>query len=244
MDPATETKLRELNEAGYVAQVQAFAKSVCAPVFLTRRDDMFQGSMTLTTGESGFLGVTAGHVADAMADSDCTFSQVGKTRLEPGSLIHRSKEWDLASFGLAPDTVAASGHLAYTVRAWPLPSLTAGDFVLAGGYPGKYRRHSSGEINVAFVWFAGRLQTVSDNNLGLSLEIGSSICTGDERVAEHEDLGGCSGGPVFRLTETRDSGGMRADFELAGIIYEYSPTWELLLAHPLAPMSGSGRFRA
>ncbi len=238
----SEERLQELLDCGYVGRIQEFARSVCAPVFLrTTEGKLTQGSMTLLTGATGFLGVTAGHVADAVVAEGLKTCQLGAGPLDPASLIDRSRTLDLATFRLSHEVVAESRHLAFKVRSWPLPPLATGDLVLVGGYPGAYRVDSQRQFAVAFVYFVGPVQSVSENNLGLALGIKTSLCAGEERVPENADLGGCSGGPVFRLTETADAGGLYARFELVGVIYEYSPTWELLLAHPLTSLSADGR---
>jgi hypothetical protein len=243
VDPMREERLHEMRASGYLDNIHQFAESVCAPVFLrTRENKVVQGSMTLFAGKSGFLGVTAGHVADDVVGRNLKTRQLGGAPLPAGSLIHRSRSLDLATFRLSPEMVTASKHRAYEAQSWPLPHLKAGDMILAGGYPGSYRIETNGTFDVAFVSLISRVQQVSERNLGLALNIKDSMSASGAPLAEHADLGGCSGGPMFRLTETPVAEGMRVRYELVGIIYEYSPEFELLLCHPLTSLDAEGRF--
>jgi len=238
-------ELKALTEMGYIDALEGFMKKVCAPVYLSSTDGrLSQASITIVTGSGGFLGLTAKHVADAIEAPGLSVCQVGVGPLRPRTPVQRSTAMDLAAFRLSDDDVCRSGHLAFTVRSWPLPSLEVGDYVIAGGWPGMYRVESPGRYDVAFTWFFGRIGNVSDKNLGFSLNIAESLCAGEERIPAHADLGGCSGGPLFRLTETPDAGGIHAGFELVGLIYEYSAEWELLLANPLTGLTSNGHFEA
>jgi hypothetical protein len=58
------------------------------------------------------------------------------------------------------------------------------------------------------------------------------------RVPAHADLGGWSGGPVFRIVEQETV----TRLEIAGVIYEYTSGYEIVLAHPLSCIAADGTF--
>jgi hypothetical protein len=200
--------------------------------------------MTIVTGADGLgLGITAGHVADKIRSTKLAISQLGAGHFDPGSLIQRSRYLDLATFRLPRAAVVASGHKAFRVRSWPLPPLRVRDLVLFGGHPGSLRNELPDKYDVAFLWFATLAESVSETNIGFALNISASLSAGPERLPEDADLGGCSGGPVFRLTETPEyDGGLDVKFELVGTIYEYNPGFGILFAHGLTSLRGDGRF--
>jgi hypothetical protein len=78
----------------------------------------------------------------------------------------------------------------------------------------------------------------SEQNVGMVLEISTSNSVSVNRIPANADLGGWSGGPVFRVV---DSGNIER-LELAAIIYEYSETFEIALAHPLTDLAPDGTF--
>lgn len=98
-----------------------------------------------------------------------------------------------------------------------------------GGYPAIYRKNiEGGNIEVKFAWFAGKVQSSSDKNVGMVLELRTSGSLSSTRIPPNAELGGMSGGPVFRIVD--DKGIER--LELAALGYEYSPENEIALAHP------------
>ena len=244
MDPARRERLRHLREIGYFASIERLAKSVCAPLlFRTRRGILRNGSMTLVAPGTGFLGLTAGHVAAGIrrhcaGDRPC---QLGAVALSPDALIDQRRDPDLATFRVDVGVLAASRHLAFPVASWPAPAATTKDILLFGGYPGSLRREGNDQYDVAFVWFAGRAQSVSQRHMGLVLNIKQSICVGADRVRSNANLGGCSGGPVFRIVDEAAKGGQIVRFELVGIVYEYSSRLQLLFAHHLGAIQSDGR---
>jgi len=229
----------------YINQVREWAEGCCAPVFY--RDDTDQqhnGSMTFVDTGQEILGITAGHVADSIikhCDSRPGHGcQVGSADLDPNRLIARHQDLDLAIFRLsAPFVTTASKHTV-TIPSWPPRAPRIGELGLFCGYPGIYRntRERERQIEVAFLYFVGLVESVSDRHFGMSLRIGDAYSHGHERVPEHADLGGWSGGAVFRVIEDD----VLARLELAGIIYEYSPVSEIVLAHAVSCVGQNGTF--
>jgi len=243
VNPTKQERLAALQATGYIDQIQDWAKGCCAPVYYRDADgELHNGSMTFVDTGQAILGITAGHVADSIAKY-CDGSlghecQVGSAELDPARLIVRHPKLDLATFRLSAPFVTAASHHAATTRAWPPPSPAAHEMLLYSGYPAMYREERENQYDVSFVWFAGLVESVSNRNLGMALRIEKSLAPGLERVPANADLGGWSGGAVFRVIENA----ALARLELAGVIYEYSPASEIVLAHPLSCVATDGTF--
>jgi hypothetical protein len=223
---------------------QSLAQSLCAPLFWRDTDGQpHNGTITFVcTPQSQVLGVTNKHVADGLAScTDYVSSglQIGGARLDPARLIARHQDLDLATFQLSDVFLATSGHNAATVSTWPPKAPSEGDPVIYGGFPASYREDYDGTIDFGFAIFVGKVQSVSDRNIAMVLEIERSESFSSNRIPPNVDLGGWSGGPVFRLV---DSDGIER-LELCAIIYEYSPSFEIAFAHPLGSLDDDGNFK-
>jgi hypothetical protein len=239
--------LDELGLKGGLKQVADFVKKVCPPVFFhTRQGDLRNGSMVLTSDGTSILGLTAGHVADAISEhvSDVDICQVGAAPLLPGWLIERCKHLDLASYALDKATVRSSRHSAFLVRGWPLRVPERGDTVIGGGWPGCYRTNPKDRYDNAFVSFAGRLESVSEDNMGILVDLQNGRSFSEERVDPDTDLGGMSGGPVFRLLPEPEEAGLGVRFQLVGIVYTSGLVMNtnIVMAHTLKTLLPTGRF--
>jgi hypothetical protein len=218
---------------------EAAAKGSCAPVFWRKPNGrMTNGTVTFVRTPSQVLGVTNAHVADGLVNSDGGGWQLGGAQFHPNRLIDRHPTLDLATFELSDVFLATAGGHAATVPTWPPVGPSVGDPIMLGGYPGTYREQLPGSVNFSFAWFAGKVESVSETTIGLALNIGTSISTSPQRIAAHADLGGCSGGPVFRVV---DSGGIER-LELVAIIFEYSTEYEIMRAHLLRDLAPDGLF--
>lgn len=222
------------------------AQACCAPVFWRDGEHgRHNGTMTFIRTTTQVLGLTNAHVADGLANCRDELGrrcQVGGAYFDPARLIARHPEMDLASFQLSDVFLTQVGprQFAAEIRAWPPGSATEGSPVMFGGYPATYRsERPDGTVDFSFAWFAAKVQSSSSKNLGMVLEISRSISVGRIPITKDIDLGGWSGGPVFRIAE--ESGIER--LELSAIIYEYSAINEIALAHPLTDLLSDGTFR-
>lgn len=232
--------------ARLVKVYERWAKSICAPIiFPDKEGHMHNGSMTFIRTDSEVLGITNSHVADSIThcgDELGKRCQVGAAHFDPNWLIARHPVLDLATFHLSDVFLSqvdfANPVAAATVTTWPPKPPSEDDPVLYGGYPGSYREQNNGSITVGFAWFAGKVQSVSQNNIGMVLDIANSVATSPERIRPDADLGGWSGGSVFRVVEEN----LLERLELTAIIYEYSNIYEIALAHPLTDLLPDGTF--
>lgn len=222
---------------------QQWAKSLCAPVFWRDKNgNLHNGTMTFVRTQTDVLGVTNAHVADGI--STCTDEpgrgcQLGGAHLDPARLIARHPTMDLATFRLSDVMLNVSGHQAATVPDWPPQPPSQGKPVMYGGYPGMYREElTDNNFGFTFAWFASTVQSVSQQNVGMVLQISTSNSVSSKRIPENADLGGWSGGPVFRVVDSDNI----ERLELAAIIYEYSGNYEIAFAHPLSDLLPDGTF--
>ncbi len=224
--------------------ISSWAREGCAPLwFRDLAGALHHASITFVDTGTAVLGVTARHVADevvvycdeATPGRGC---QVGNGEMSPSSFLGRHPSLDLATFRLSHEFVASTGHSALTVPRWPPQVAGEGELMLFGGYPARLSGKEPGAFNGAHVWFAGHAESVADRNAGMRLRIADSIPAGLDTAPPSADLGGWSGGAVFRVLEQEAI----ARLELAGIVYEYSRGAELVLAHPLTSIAASGAF--
>ena len=233
-----------MKASGYIHMMGAWAREGCAPLYFRDQDGHVRtGSMTIVDTGSAILGITAGHVADAIQRccDDSTPGRrcrVGHAELSPSRLVARHPTMDLATYSLSPQLLAVAGHAPLAGTAWPPAVAAEGDLLLVGGYPGSYTSESPGWFHGMHVWFGGYAESVSERNTGLCLQIANCLPGSEGTVSAGADLGGWSGGTVFRVVQHN-----RIErLELTGIIYEYSSTSEIVLAHPLTCVEPNGEF--
>jgi hypothetical protein len=114
-----------------------------------------------------------------------------------------------------------------------------GSPVLYGGYPGGQREsQADGNVEFGFFWVANKVASASETKIGMVVNLQESISVGRRRLEQGVDLGGWSGGPLFRLVD-RDR---LERIELSAIIYEYSATLGIAFAHPLTDLNPDGSF--
>lgn len=96
---------------------------------------------------------------------------------------------------------------------------------MLGGYPGNRRLEGSGTLQTDFVHLISRVAQSSSDHISFQLELQNSLWATDRRLENQPDLGGLSGGPIFRhhaeLIEA---------LEFVGIIYEVHQSYELIFA--------------
>jgi hypothetical protein len=238
-----------------IATYQAWAHSVCAPLFWEDgKGQTRNGSMTLLRTDEQVLGITNAHVAEALAgckDENGYRCQVGGACLDPNRLIAKHPSMDLATFrlsevllgqiGVLNDGTVGRGavHQPATVTSWPPVPPNEESAAMYGGYPGAYRsRLQDGNLQFGFFWFATKVQTVSERNVGLLIDPNNSISLGKVKLQSGADLGGWSGGPVFRVIQENSI----ERLQVSAIIYEYSTDTGIVLAHPLTDLKADGTF--
>ena len=214
-------------------------KKCTAPIFLRNENrELRNGTITSIKKDNQIFCLTACHVVDECiksfeSDPDRT-CQIGNATFDPSDLlIARHTTYDLATFKLSEPYAASAGLFPTTLPSWPPKAPAKDELVILGGYPGAYRFDRNGEIDFGFATFIGKLDSVSDQKMGMVLRIESSLSSGQNRIPSKADLGGWSGGPVFRIIESPIF-----YIEVIGIIYEYSQNFEIVFAHSLTFLDG------
>jgi hypothetical protein len=239
VNAATRKRLDALRP--YIGEIERWARRCTAPLFWRdKTGSLRNGSISFVSTDDAVLAVTAGHVADECLNAHSSGTdpkcQIGAAPFEPvPRLLRRHPTLDLAVFQMTEILVATARGAPATTRTWPPSPPEEGSLILLGGFPGAYREERVGEVEFGFVWFAGKVDSSSDRNVGMVLRLERSMPVGQERVPPDTDLGGWSGGPVFRVVETGIG-----YLELVGVIYEYCAGAEIVLAHPLTHVTASG----
>lgn len=235
MNPERRREIDKAEAAGYLPQLRALVKSATVPLWWWRNSIPVGNSIlqngtlcAVHTGEKTIC-VTADHVyAQYLAhieqydDVECQMGNV-RVRLEE-FLIDRDAAVDIATFEISRILVAGSGIRIQTAHAWPPANLTEKEIVLLGGYPGFLRGERTGAVDSSFAAFFAPVAQSSESHSAFQLNLGDSYWPDRSGgIPEHSDLGGMSGGPIFRYRSEP------VEFlELAGFIYEASADFELI----------------
>ncbi len=238
----------EIGFKKYLLQFQGLTEKHCAPVFFrTEKGERRNGTMTFVNTGREVLGVTAGHVADRLlecCDEKPGYGcQVGGAELDvAGRFIARHPQLDLATFRLSEVFTSTAGdkHCPISAEIWPPPSPRIGEKALFSGYPGIYRkeRKEPYEFDVTFTHFGVSVQNINGPEFGMNLGISEAESLTGDRLPPGVDLGGISGGGVFRVIED----GLIARLQILGIVIGGWAPYELVLAHPLTSINDDGTF--
>jgi hypothetical protein len=234
--------------SGYLPHIRAIAQNSTAPIWWSRSSSptgnavLHNGTATLVDTGKKTICVTAGHVFEKyrahkkeFGDLEC---QVGSVRVNlEDYLIDYSSSLDLATFELSPILLAASRALAHGAPNWPPAPVAESDIVIVGGYPGLLRTEESGRLGTPFVSFLAPIAQTSSDHSAIQLNLEDAYWPdGSGGIAPASELGGMSGGPLFRFrTQPVEY------FELAGFIYEASASYGIIFARPASCIDDSGR---
>ena len=118
--------------------------------------------------------------------------------------------------------------------------MKSGDLVLYGGYPGELKETSPGQLQFPFQSFIWRPTGITDTNIVLHVDFPNLFWPGHEEERINEELGGISGGPVFRVVERLDQTEKRVYFEIVGIVYEIHESWDVVRARHIRHVQADG----
>lgn len=195
--------------------------------------------MTFLQTPTRIVGLTNKHVAtkiSSLADDPNITLQLGGARFDPDRLIDVHPDLDLASYDVSDVLLATAGHMAGTVTEWPIQLPSESDALIVGGWPAVFREPTSEDrTDFGFLWVAGRINGVSDRMISINLQLENSTAISESFAVAGTDLGGWSGGPVFRCIDT----GLIEHIEVCGLIFEGSI---VAFAHPLTSLNDDGTF--
>jgi len=188
------------------------------------------------------LCITAGHVFSKYrehvrkyGDIEC---QIGNVRVDLEKyVVDFDIEYDLAVFELSPVLIAASGIRPHVAPSWPPSALRDKDIVVIGGYPGLLRSEREGFVQSGFVTLLVRVAQSSSSHSAFLLNLENSYWPdGSGGLPDGVELGGMSGGPIFRYVEEP------IEFlEIAGFIYEANSKFGIVRGRNAACISSSGK---
>lgn len=193
------------------------------------------------TGER-LIGVTADHVYKKYLEDKARYKvfecQFGGSTVDPEHyLIARSERSDLATFDIPSVLVSAAGSSVHHPPQWPTESVREREVVLFGGFPGILREAKDIEASFPFQTFVTATIAVSPDNIKLHVDLPNLHWPLHDGEKINPELGGQSGGPVFRVVE----GAPIDRLELVGFIYEYSPSLDVMLARHASMVAPDGR---
>ena len=246
MEQWQKDALDQHERAGYIPIIRELAMSHTCP-FYWYDDSRSLGESVLHNGTATFvntgaaiLAISAFHVyAEYLRDkanAPQVRCQFGGVTVEPERYLVAANEiLDLVTFRLPDILIVGTRVTVHNATKWPPDKLVQSDLVIFGGYPGQRRAEKPNSLETDFVTFISRVTQSSDDHASVYLNIPESHWPSGETMGERPDLGGASGGPVFRFrTEPLEI------LEFAGVIYESSQEFELVRARHASHISAVG----
>jgi len=192
----------------------------------------------LDLGAGPFL-VTAAHVYEgyltAKQADPSLLCFIGSLRFDPTEKLlccHGSKALDIATFRIDDeDIIKINKQVAYGSNSWHTELMSNGDGALFCGFPGKERIQKGSDEYVFGLYTAlTPVSSTSERHFGCMFSHDSWIDTLGEGLPDvGYDMGGMSGGPVFKFKET-ESGILTWSF--SGVIYNaMNDIAEIMYAH-------------
>jgi hypothetical protein len=238
MNTAHRDAIDRAERSGYLPALRRLARQSCVPFWWHGMNASNQyrilhnGTVCFVETGTRKIAVTANHVyseylrnKQANPDLVCQF---GGTPFSPeGRLIDRSASLDVATFDVSDVAIGMSGGSFHSTPKWPTEEAKEGDVLLLGGYPGRLREEGEVTAELPFQWFIGAASSVSPFNVALHLDLANLHQPLSPLETLNRDLGGMSGGPVFRFVSSPIE-----RLEVVGFIYEYQEGYELMLARP------------
>lgn len=246
MEEWQRRQVDEWHRRGYLPKLGDLAKSFAAPFWWYDRTRPIgssikhNGTMVFVDTGTKIVGVTADHVYRGylrdVAENPNLICQIGAFTFQPETrLIDADHTLDLATFELSEIFVVGSRSNVFRRSAWPASPLIEGELALLGGFPGAMRSERPAACDFDFSWFVTRADSSSPRHASIVLNLAEAHGPGSTRLPLGTDLGGASGGPVFRLND-----GAITPLELVGFIYEYGPGMELVFASHASSVGSDG----
>jgi hypothetical protein len=243
-------QIRYANRAeatGYLPHIRQIIRSATAPIWWSRstseigRAILHNGTFCAVDTGKRVVGITAAHVFEQYLSHRKRFDdiecQIGSVRIDlEDYLIESNSTVDLATFDISPILLTATGISIHAPPSWPPKILNKSEIVVLGGCPGMLRQEKPGVAEFPFVSFIARAAQSSDDHVAVQLALNNSHWPdGSGGIPEGAELGGMSGGPLFRYRSEPVE-----YFELAGFIYEASSIFELVFARHASCIDSSG----
>lgn len=259
--PLTEEQRKALLslyvKSGMLRVISDLAHNLCAPLWWNEPDQVgpghgrMAGTVCLVNTGSAILGITADHVhtwiTERLDSGAVQWCQLGGHTFDPRNhIVDRDPVLDLATYRLSEIQISATGRHLHSPRSWPPPRLAANDICVTGGYPwelsftqpapdGPAYSQAPTHRNVSFVHFFSRLTDSAADMDHILIGEKTSIPWHGKGLPPDTNLGGMSGGPTFRFSE---SPGELSTLTLCSITSKHS--FEVIHARPLTLVHEDG----
>lgn len=248
MAPDFKARAERAERSGYLPALRDLVMRHAAPFFWCGRaseSDPLQvrhnGTVTFVNTGSKVIGITADHVLAGynrerqldLIDFEAQWG--GATVLPERQVIDRNGDLDLATFEAPQVLLNQVNAYPHTCREWPPAPARKGDLVVFGGFSGSLRTEGPGRLDSPFQCFAGRVHDATPERVSVHLDPDSIYWPGRPNETINSDLGGCSGGPVFRVVSEPVE-----YLELLGIVYEHSSAFGLHFFRPVSLIQPDG----
>jgi hypothetical protein len=114
--------------------------------------------------------------------------------------------------------------------------MRAGDNYVLGGFPSILRTARKTDLDLNFLTFQYRIDNASSNHVSLHLASEDWYFPGGGKLDPQPDLGGMSGGPIFRRLSSR-----LIDLELGAILYQAQTSFELIRGRQASLIDAHGQ---
>lgn len=258
MSEEAKAAFQKFEDSGFLPRMRDLVMRRCAPFFWSRQQDALKPPRLLHNGTicyvdtgSRHIGITADHVyrqyLKDLEEHENVQAQFGGSTIYPEKrLIDRDRELDLATFDVPSIFVSSSKNprIHHRPDIWPIPPLQQGEVVFFGGMPGALREFKdlATRLDQPFMVSGQIVHDVTKTNIVLHVDFSNMVRTGPEEIDLTENIGGMSGGPVFRVVPTRErlDDPRRGAIELVGIIYEYYESLGGLMARHIRQVNADG----
>lgn len=244
LTPRQLANMHHLRRTGYLPTVEQLAKRLSAPFWWTNpiTGRIEGGSICFVHTGSTLLGVTAAHVHDCYfsrrADRADLHCQIGSHTFDPmARLIDIDRSLDVATYQLSEIQVNAARADIHYAPTWP-PEIDRTDVHLVCGWISALAKDRGSSVTHSFLHFIAGLSSASEASLGIVTYTSTSTAWGGSRLPAGTNMGGMSGGPLYRMSETGLS-----SLTLVGVVYEYQPSFEIVVGRPLSTVKADGSIR-
>lgn len=244
LTPEDREKLRPCVESGFLSVMEQIAKQMTAPYWWrdpTRPDQPIQGG-TLCFVNTGarLVGITAAHIHRAVmlakANQPLTHGQVGGHSFDPErALVDIDDDLDIVVYALSEIQAAAARAHVHSPYSWP-PTIDDKQAHIVGGWLWNLAENQGAEVTHYFAHYIAKLTDVTDRSLIVSIGTSTSVPWGKSRIPPGTNLGGMSGGPIYRLQERP-----LVLPHMVGITSEYHQGLEFVPGRPLSLVGADGR---
>ena len=244
--PQQRAALRPYVESGFLGIVEKLAKEMTAPFWWsdpTVVEEMRQiqgGTMCFVHTGKQLLGVTAAHIhrefETKKTRQPALHCQVGGHTFEPEKyLFDIDDDLDIAVYHISEVQVAAARAHIHTAPSWPpINDPTQPHWV--GGWLWNLAERDRDQVHHYFAHYIAKLTDHTERSTVVWIGKSTSVPWGNASIPTGANLGGMSGGPIYRLNEE----GLSV-LTLVGIVSEYSVALEYFRARPLSLLGDVGQ---